>query len=914
MKESYYRVRAFSLVFTLLLFVTTIDLMAQATGTVTGIVRDAANGEVLTGANVSVVGQTRGATANLEGAYSLTLQAGTYQLRATFVGYAPLRQSVTVIAGQTVNVDFDLNPDLIGADDIIVLGTRSTERTVIQSTVPVDVISGVELEQFGYMQTTAIIRQLVPSFNSPKSSVTDGTDHVNPATLRGLGPDQVLVLVNGKRRHTSALVHLNGSVGRGATGVDLNAIPSNMIERIEVLRDGAAAQYGSDAIAGVINIVLKKDNGLDASMTYGQNYSVTQRGYKTNEALPVNGTPQSWAGNSQFLDDKVTYTDGKSLSLHLGYGGDLGERGNFYIAGQFRNQDPTNRAGLDPRQQYPTANDPREATFNRVNHKYGSAELQDLSLFYNAEYDISDDKTWYAFGGLSNRQGSAAGFYRRALDARNTLEIYPDGFLPHIETNISDFSVATGVRGTIGEWNYDVSETIGRNRLEFGVNKSLNASFGPTSPSKFYAGALIFTQASTNFDMVRTVEIGTASPMTVAMGAEFRYENYQIEAGEAPSFVAGPVAGKAPGAQVFPGFTPRNATDEERTNVGLYVDVENDITSQLLMAAALRFENYSDFGSIFTGKVSGRYEFIEGLAVRGAVSTGFRAPSLAQSYFSAVSTNFINGVPFEVGTFPVTSSAARALGAIDLEAEKSVNISGGVTFQRGNFSLTADYYDISITDRVVVSENFTGSGPGGTLQSFLATQGVNATGGRYFTNAVDSRTTGIDIIARYAVQVEDYTIRTTLGANITQTEITNKDEITTPAALAQYTSVPLFGRVEQGRYEEGQPSSSVQSSISVSRDAWDVLIRVNRFGEYKSYHTSNPDLDQVYSEKFITDLEISREVATGTRFAVGVNNLFDVYPDRTLQPSSNFGIFQFSGLTPFGFDGRYIYSRLTLNF
>lgn len=914
MKKNYSRMQALGLAIAVLLFAVTTDLVAQATGTVTGVVRDAANGDVLTGANVSVIGQTRGATVNFEGAYSLTLPVGTYQLRASFVGYAPLRKSVTVTAGQTLSLDFDMKTDLIGADDIIVLGTRSTERTVIQSTVPVDVISGVELEQFGYMQTTAIIRQLVPSFNSPKSSVTDGTDHVNPATLRGLGPDQVLVLVNGKRRHTSALVHLNGSVGRGATGVDLNAIPSNMIERIEVLRDGAAAQYGSDAIAGVINIVLKKNSGFDASVTYGQNYSVTQRGYQTNEAVPVNGTAQSWAGNPQFLDDEVTYTDGKSLSLHLGYGGNLGEKGNFYLGGQFRNQDPTNRAGPDPRQQYPTVNDPREATFNRINHKYGSAELQDLSLFYNAEYDISYDKTWYAFGGLSNRQGSAAGFFRRALDARNTLEIYPDGFLPHIETNIADFSVSTGVRGSMGDWKYDVSETIGRNRLEFGVNKSLNASFGPTSPSKFYAGALVFTQASTNLDMVRTVEIGTASPMTVAMGAEFRYENYQIEAGDAPSFVAGPVAGKAPGAQVFPGFTPRNATDEERTNVGLYLDVENDITTQLLLGAALRFENYSDFGSIFTGKVSGRYELIEGLAVRGAVSSGFRAPSLAQSYFSAVSTNFINGIPFEIGTFPVNSPAARALGAIDLEAEKSINLSGGVTFQRGNFSLTADYYNISITDRVVVSENFTGSGPGGTLQSFLATQGLNATGGRYFTNAVDSRTTGVDVIARYAVVLNDYTIRSTLGANITQTEITNKNEITTPSALARYTSVPLFGRVEQGRYEEGQPGTSIQSSISVSKDDWDVLIRVNRFGQYKSYHTSNPDLDQMYSDKFITDLEISREVATGTRFAIGVNNLFDVYPDRTLQPNSNNGIFQYSGLTPFGFDGRYIYSRLTLKF
>jgi len=926
MKKNYSRMQALGLAIAVLLFAVTTDLVAQATGTVTGVVRDAANGDVLTGANVSVIGQTRGATVNFEGAYSLTLPVGTYQLRASFVGYAPLRKSVTVTAGQTLSLDFDMKTDLIGADDIIVLGTRSTERTVIQSTVPVDIITRVELEQFGFMQTTAMIRQLVPSFNSPKSSVTDGTDHINPATLRGLGPDQVLVLVNGKRRHTSALVHLNGSVGRGATGVDLNAIPSNMIERIEVLRDGAAAQYGSDAIAGVINIVLKKDKGLDASVTYGQIYSEEQRGYKENEALAVDGTPQTWAGNPAFLDESVTYTDGKSLNLHLGYGGDIGNRGNFYVAGQFRNQDPTNRAGLDPRQLYAKINnvdDPREATANRLNHKYGSAELQDLGLFYNAEYDLTDDMMWYAFGGLSNRQGSAAGFFRRAYETnnpgigfsnRNTLEIYPDGFLPHIETNITDFSLSTGTRGNAGGWQYDISETLGRNRLEFGVNNSLNASLGSYSPSKFHAGALVFTQASTNLDMVRSMDIGTASPLSVAIGGEFRYENYQIEAGEAASYVAGPVAGKAAGSQVFPGFTPRNATDKSRTNFGAYLDMENELISKLLVGTAVRFENYSDFGSIFTGKFSGRYEILTGLAIRGAASTGYRAPSLAQSNFSAVATNFINGIPFEIGTFPVSSPAARALGAVDLKPEKSVNLSAGMTYTMGNFSLTADYYNIAITDRVVVSENFTGSGPGGTLQSFLQSQGVNATGGRFFTNAVDSRTSGVDIIARHAVQFSDYTLRTTLAANITSTEITNKDQISTPDALKQYTAIPLFGRVEQGRYEESQPGNNIQSSFNLSRGSWDGVLRVNRFGSYKSFHTADPKLDQEFGAKIITDLEISNRIAPSARFAIGVNNLFDVYPDRQLQPNSNSGMFQYSSFSPFGFDGRYIYSRLTLKF
>jgi iron complex outermembrane receptor protein len=898
-------------------------IYAQNTGTVSGVVKDAASGEVLVGANIAVVGETRGVATKNDGTFSLNLSAGTYNLRASFIGYSPVTKSVSVTPGQTVTLNFDLSSDLIGVGNVVVLGTRAGERTVIESAVPIDVISIEEIQKFGFAQTTAIIRQLVPSFNSPKSSVTDGTDHVNPATLRGLGPDQVLVLVNGKRRHTSALVHANGSVGRGATGVDLNAIPPNMIERIEVLRDGASAQYGSDAIAGVINIVLKKNSGFETSVSYGQHYSVDQRGHKANEGVEPGGTPQSWAGNPRFFDDKVTYTDGKNVNIHLGYGGSIKDRGSFFVAGQIRNQDPTNRAGLDPRQLYAKVNnadDPREFTANRLNHKYGGAELSDVSIFVNADYELDENRNWYAFSGFSKRNGSAAGFFRRAWEsntapgfsARNTPEIYPDGFLPHIDTDIMDFSLSTGVKGKWGAWNYDISETMGRNHLGYGVSQSLNASLGVGSPTRFYAGALEISQASTNLDLVRTFDIGTASPLSFAFGSEFRYENYRIFAGEGPSYVVGPVSGKASGSQVFPGFMPRNVTNESRTNFGFYVDLENEVAENLVFGGAARVENYSDFGSTFTGKFSGRYEFMEGFALRGAVSTGFRAPSLAQSYFSTISTNFIGGIPFEVGTFPVNSPVARALGAVDLKAETSVNISGGATFTKGNFSLTADYYMITIADRVVFSENFTGSGTGGTLQSFLASRGVNATGGRYFTNAVDSKTSGIDIISRYAVELDEFTVRATVGANFTQTEITNKDEITTPAVLRQYTSVPLFGRVEQGRYEDGQPNSSIQTSFSVTRGDWDVMLRVNRFGEFKTYHTSNEKLDQVYSAKFITDLEFSRKLGSSATFAFGANNLFDVYPDRTLQPNSNTGIFQFSGQSPFGFDGRYLYSRISV--
>ena len=890
------------------------QLYAQSSGTVRGTVTEASSGEALVGANITVLGTTRGTVSDVDGRYSISLAPGSYTLRASFVSYTSQTLTVTVTAGQTTDLNFQLESDIIGSDELIVLGTRSTQRTVIESAVPVDVITNLEIEQFAFPQTTEIIRQLVPSFNSPKSTITDGTDHINPATLRGLGPDQVLVLVNGKRRHTSSLVHVNGSIGRGATGVDLNAIPSNMIERIEVLRDGAAAQYGSDAIAGVINIVLKKTAGLDASLTLGQNLSVENRGYEADEMLAPNTSSASWAGNSGFLEEDVLYSDGQTMTFHLGYGGELGDRGSYYISGQFRNQEPNNRAGNDPRQQYPDASDPRHATFDRVNHKFGSAELQDLSLFLNADYQLDDAKSWYFFGGVSNRQGSASGFYRRALDARNTLAIYPDGFLPHIDTDIFDGSLATGLKGRLGDWDYDLSQTIGRNRLGYGVSKSLNASFGETSPSVFNAGALQFTQASTNLDLVRGVDIGTASPLSVAVGAEFRYENYVIEPGEAPSYMAGPVAGKAAGSQVFPGFQPRNATDESRTNFGLYLDLENDITEKFLLGGAVRFEDYSDFGSVFTAKASTRFELTEEFALRGAVSTGFRAPSLAQSYFSTISTNFIDGVPFEVGTFPVTSPVARALGAVDLKEESSVNLSAGATYSKGNFSLTADVYNIEIKDRVVLSENFTGSGSAGTIRDFLQGRGVNATGGRYFTNAVDSKTQGIDIIVRYAFETSnDATIRTTLAANFTDTEITNKDEITTPAALSQYTSVPLFGRNEQGRYELGQPKSSIQSTFAYSKGITDIVLRVNRFGEYTNLSASNPDLDQEFSGKIVTDLEFAFRLGQGYRFAIGSNNLFDVYPDRQFQSNSFNGIFQYPSSSPFGFTGRYIYTRINID-
>ena len=886
---------------------------AQSQGTVEGTVYDN-NNDPLPGANVTLEGTSAGTSTDADGNFSLTTTAGNYTLQVRFIGFQTYTEDIRISAGETTTHDVTLEQSVIGSDEVVVLGTRRSGRTITESSVPVDVISASEVQASGFTQTTQIIRSLVPSFNSPESSVTDGTDHVRPATLRGLGPDQTLVLVNGKRRHTSAILHVNGSVGRGSTGVDLNAIPANMIERVEVLRDGAAAQYGSDAIAGVINIVLKKTTGLDASFSYGQHASHETRGYSPNEALPDGGSTAAFQDSPYYPgQEEVWRTDGKTSNLHLGYGFDLPNNGSFYIAGQYRDRGRTNRAGIDPRPNYAELEDgspdPREETFDRNNHLYGQTDLLDVSGFFSGDMEISDNATAYTFGGISFREGESGGFYRRALDARNVPEYYPDGFLPMITSDVYDGSIGLGIKGQVSGWNYDLSQVYGHNSLQYGVTNSVNTSIGVGSPTTFNAGTLAFDQATTNLDFVRTTDIGTAQDLSIALGAEYRYELYRLIRGEAESYADGGNGG-APGAQVFPGFSPRNEQNENRFSGALYTDLETDVIDAWTVGVAGRFETYSDFGNTLTGKFSTRFELADGLAIRGAASTGFRAPSLAQSYFSSIATVFIDGDPFEVGTFPVSSEAAQALGAEKLEAETSVNLSAGITYELGDFSLTADVYQIQIEDRVVFTENFTGD----DLAAYLQAQGVNATGGRFFTNAVNTETRGIDVIARYGVNLSsDSQLRFTAGANFNETEITNKDEIQTPENLQGLTDVPLFGRVEIGRFEVGQPKSNINLMASYNKGPWNFMLRGVRYGEIEVI-SANPDDDQVFGNVFITDLEAGFAFAENVRLSVGANNLFDTYPEKTYQGNSFNGIFPYSGFSPSGYEGRYLYSRVTLNF
>ena len=782
-------------------------------------------------------------------------------------------------------------------DVIVVTGTRAEGRTALESTAPVDVISAGTLENNGSTELNVALSYALPSFNFPQPAITDGTDHVRPATLRGLGPDQTLVLVNSRRRHASALVNLNGSVGRGSSAVDLNTIPVSAIGRVEVLRDGASAQYGSDAIAGVINVGLREAReGGQVTASFGQ-----------------------YATDIPLVDQPRSASDGDTTSLSGWVGLPLGAEGFLTLSAEYRDREPTNRAGPDTRQQYPSLPggglDPREQSFDRINHRFGLSASEALSLFANAGLPINADAELYGWASYQQRDGQGAGFYRRASDSRNVPAIYPDGFLPYITTDVEDISVLGGVRGDWAEWGYDFSLGYGRNELGYGVENSVNTSMGASSPTSFDAGALIYDQLTANADFQRNYAVDAfAGPLSVAVGLEYRLESYEIEAGEEASYINGGVTGPngeilATGSQVFPGFQPSNAIDEDRDSIAAYIDLETDVTDRFTVSAAARAESYSDFGETITGKLAARYQLTDALALRGAVSNGFRAPSLQQAYFTSTSTVFTGTppVPVEVGTFPATSPVAAALGGEPLEAEESLNISGGLVFAQGGFTLTVDAYAIDIDDRIVLSENL--SGP--DVEALLVNAGItNITSARFFINGVETETRGVDVVASYGFETADWgDFDLTFGANFTDTEVTDAP---TSEVLP---GVSLFARREIARFEVGQPENKLIGSVDWSRGPFAGYVRATRFGETVDPGTAaDGSGDEVLSPKTIVDAEFSADITDGLNVAFGANNLFDEYPDVTAETPALDGtfsrIFPFSGFSPFGFSGRYVYGRI----
>ncbi|MEO7648577.1 MAG: TonB-dependent receptor [Gemmatimonadaceae bacterium] len=881
------------------------ETQAQATGTVTGRITDVETGEPIPAVNVRALGTQAGATTRADGGYRIVLPAGTYMVRATLIGYGAAQANVELGAGQTVSRDFTLRRTGIALDQVVVTGSRRADRTVVDAPAPIDILTSEDIQMTGQTETSQIIQMLAPSFNFPRPSVNDGTDHVRPGTLRGLGPDQVLVLINGKRRHTTALVHVNQSVGRGSTSVDFNAIPANSIERIEILRDGAAAQYGSDAIAGVMNIILKSAPEAAVSATVGQRRSNTYG--STTDA------------SNQVTFGKRDFRDGRVLQLDGNFGVALRDDGFVHLSAEFRDRERTNRARAD------VSNQCLAITVNCQNLRHiqswqGDPEATDKLAFVNAALPLGNGLRVYGSGGISGREGLAAGFLRRSLDNRTVRAIYPNGFLPLIAADIFDGSGVLGVKGSLAGWGWDLSGVYGTNSFEFTVDSSLNTSMGLTSPTKFYAGAQRFNQLTTNLDLVRAFDTLLPFPVNIAFGLEARRDNYKLERGDENSYkeggvaiLDGPSAGSpaAPFAQVFPGFRPVDEADESRTNVGGYLDLEGNLLPQLLVAVAGRAENYSDFGSTVDGKLATRYEPIPGLAIRAAAQTGFRAPSLSQSNFSAVSTNFIGGVPFEIRTFAVGTPGATLLGAKELEPEESVNYSLGLTARPfSNLSLTADYYRVRIDNRIVLSGNFVHT----SVQTLLANNGITGvSGARYFTNAIDTRTRGLDVVMQYGLNLAPRgLLRFTAGHNQNKTTVTRVAP--TPPQLTA-VSTALFDRVQRALIEVGQPRNNTSLTANYTLRALGVNLHTQRFGKVTEFPSAtNPALDQTYGAKWVTDLAISFRFFDRLAFTIGGNNITDQYPDTTLAgvagANQTRGIYVYDASTStFGINGAYYYVR-----
>jgi iron complex outermembrane receptor protein len=791
--------------------------------------------------------------------------------------------------------------------EVVVTGTRVATRSRLDTLAPVDVLPQEVLTSTGSTELAQALATAAPSLNFPRPSITDGTDHIRPATLRGLAPDQTLVLVNSKRRHQSALVNVNGSVGRGSAAVDLNAIPLAAIETVEVLRDGASAQYGSDAIAGVINLRLRDAReGGNASVTYGEyNTDVeTERGHRHED-------------------------DGPTLTASGWVGLPLGAEGFLTLSGEYRDRDPTSRGDFDNR-----------VPGSPVTSRYGDSNVEDITAYVNAGVPLEGDWNVYGWAGYQQRQGDSAAFPRIFNDVRNVPAIYPNGFLPLITTDIGDLALGWGVRGKLGGWDADVSLVYGSNEVEYGVEDTLNTSYGAASQTSFDAGSMKYDQLVFNAGIVRTFEVGNLPEgINVAFGVEARQENYRIEAGEPASYNRGPILGVVVGAQGFPGFKPENEVDEDREAYSIYADVESRLTQKFLASVAVRAEDYSDFGSAVTGKVAGRYDFTDSFALRGAVSTGFRAPGLQQEFFTSTATNFINGVPFEVGTFPATSDVAITLGAKPLDAEESVNYSLGTVFRFGGFEATIDAYRIDIDNRIVLSENLN------TAQVAALIAPFGATVARFFINGVETKTEGIDLVTRYLWRTEKAgKFEFVAAGNWNDTEVekvpsTNVIDNICVGQPANCVPPVLFDRVNRIAFEEGTPDSKISLGVDwvmpLGATNFGVNLKGTRYGEVVEPGVpQTPEInagildarDLHIQADWVVDLTLTAKLMEDKlAFSLGADNLFDQYPDRVpnARPLPNppggtvnlntQNALGFSRYSPYGFNGRFVFARMAYN-
>ncbi len=894
--------RRFLLICLFICFFVNTTIYAQNRASVKGNISDTFG--VLPGALVSVEGYETQTTTNINGDFKLDLEEGDYVITASFIMYNSKSKAISLKVGDEVRVDFHLETGF-SADEPVSLGTRSKPQSALETTVPIEIITPEEISNSSHFELGQLLHYLVPSFHSTQQTVSDGTDHIDPATLRGLGTDQVLVLINGKRRHTSSMLNVNNTIGRGSVGTDFNAIPVASVDRIEILKDGATSQYGSDAIAGVINIILKKQTDVIDIDT----------GTKINQEK--DGVNHYFSGN---------------------FGLKIGNTGFINITGEFRDRSATNRAGDYTGNIYVDDDDVLDNQLISQNDFFGqtgyddkqvmevgSAATRNSALAFNGELLLFDKANLYFFGGRNSREGTSKGFYRfpREVD-RVVEELHPDGFSPEILTNIQDDAMTVGIRGKKNDWDLDFSHSMGSNSIDFTVNNSNNASLGLISPRTFKSGGYQYQLNTTNLDFSRPFDI--MHGLNLAFGGEIRVERYEIISGEEDSYIDGGEIytdengiskPKIIGAQVFPGIQPQDELIRYRSNASGYVDVELKPIEPVLIKAAFRYESNNDFGENSLWKLSARYKLGKKTSLRSSYSTGFRAPSMHQVFFQKISTQFFDGDISQVGTFNHESTlVSDAFDVSKLKPELSKHFSFGLSTKIENkYTLSFDYYNINIKDRIVLSGQFD-EGYEDLLSPF------NVTAAQFFTNAINSRTNGVEMSFNYKNKIGAGKLNGKLSANFTKTEVTKVNMVNNDVES-------LFNREERSRIESAQPNFKVNSYLNYEINDFKFNIVGTYFGSVKYIHPDDGDSsnwvlnefsgnietrDQKFDPKFITDLYLTYNYQNWFQATVGCNNVFNIYPNKHTHSANtvNGSLTYSRRVQQFGVNGANYFAKILL--
>lgn len=829
---------------------------------------------------------------------------------------------------------------------------------------PVDTLERGELRRGAHTDAAKSLQAVLPSMNSPHFAIDDGTAHVDLLTLRGLAPDHMVVMVNGHPRHTSALLNVNNTIARGSVSTSLLAIPLGSLDQAEVLREGADTRFASGAIAGVVNLRLREDIGRGVSLFFGR----TAQG------------------------------DGEVKRVSLGAGGLLGRDGAINVTVALRDVGHTDRAEADTRQQYlgvftgtttpaplgggiasgtgpaaaGTTNDPREAAANRHVQEYGDAATREQAVAATTRLPVSAQSEIYAYGDFMLRRGQSPAFFRRPGDSRTVRALWPDGFMPLLESRMTDWSFGAGWRGRSNGWRYDAAVVAGANTIAYDTTNTNNATLGPGGARAFYAGKLGYADAAVTLDVARAVSLGLAKPAEILGGLQYRRENYWIGAGTDNSWrdggvliADGPDAGRsAPdGAQGFPGFRPADVVDATRKTGAAHAGLSQEFFARLRLTASARYEKAENLGETTDGKVGARVGLWDGAALRGSVGTAYRQPHLAQQWFSSTATNFIGGLPFENRTFPVSNPVAQALGATPLKPEHATTMSAGWAWTASpKFGVELDFFRTDLRDRLILSSNFIGS----AVATFLESKGVSgATGGRFFSNDAATRTEGFDTAVRSKWDLAaGQTLALRAAYSRSSSRMTHLGP--TPPGLAVLgVTTPLFDLAEEVRLTRSQPRDNLRLSGTWEIGRFSAMLRLMRYGEVETVALANATADQIaaltpgyrvrtvtrvlplaagtgggapqiggpatetgvvqiFDAKWVTDLDLKFRFNERFNWAVGAANLFDVYPTKNLASrvvggrvytgNDNAGTTPFSTTSPFGFNGTFFYTRVDMQF